>query len=128
MATEKVELISNEFRDRIESIDMDVYPTLEAIGLDENFALLVSRRVKVTATIKALEEEKAGLDASIAAAMECVNSPSCTASGYKVSLSVGSRSTLDKVALIEHGVKKSIIEACTKVSKFVSLRMYEVKK
>jgi phage tail tape-measure protein len=123
------DLISKEFQDIVEAAkENSALPSYADVDIDESFEQLVKKRAEAAAHIKELEEVKAELDAALATSMEMAHVPACSAAGYKVALVLTSRSSLDKVALIEHGVKKSVIEECTKHSKSVSLRMWELKK
>ena len=120
--------ISPEFLQKIENEKSDKVPQFSEVGLDNVFEMMVDDYAGLTAQIKKLEEHKEELAQDISALLEASDCPKCYAAGNKVMLRVMRRGSLDEMALIEHGVPKSIIEKCKKFSTSVSIWLYKIKR
>lgn len=127
MAEEKVQLVSDTFKQRVRAAkEVDVTPsTYITAGLPEEFASIVQLRLDNSKNIKALEAENDILEAEVARMLESGNVPACYVDEVKVCFQFSSRSTIDGIALLEKGVPKAVVEAATKTTESFGLRFHE---
>jgi hypothetical protein len=119
--------VSDGFLKKLEGGKSDEAPLYSDAGLDDCFRDLVDDYAEVQALIKELEAKKDAIAQDLATLMEASEVRACYAAGQKIMLQASSRETLDKLSLIEHGVAKAVIEACTRRTPFVCLRVSRAK-
>ena len=107
--------------------EKEVYLPYELLDLDQEFLRLCERKRVVAAQIKSAKAEEDLVNRAIEALLQPKGVTGCAIPGYTVRLQPGSNSHIDKVRLLEKGVKASIIKYATVVKEYVSVRLYPVK-
>jgi hypothetical protein len=82
------------------------------------FSHLLEQRSALKDTIKAAESAVKDVDARITQILTDHDVPKVQYGDKKVSICQGSRSTLSKTALLEHGVAAAVIEDCTSITTY----------